>query len=62
VETIGAQAADRGYEPTQAHTVADAIDIALKDRAPIIITGSLFMVADAREAWFARTGQLLEKD
>jgi dihydrofolate synthase/folylpolyglutamate synthase len=61
-EIIGTQITDRGYEATQADTVATAIDIALKDRSPIIITGSLFTVADAREAWFARTSQPLEKD
>jgi dihydrofolate synthase / folylpolyglutamate synthase len=62
VETLGPQVADRGYEPTPAATVAEALGIALHDRSPIIITGSLFTVADAREAWFARIGQPLEKD
>ncbi len=61
-EVIGAQIADRGYEPTPAANVAEAIDRALHDRSPIIITGSLFTVADAREAWFTRIGQPLEKD
>ncbi|HTP08863.1 MAG TPA: folylpolyglutamate synthase/dihydrofolate synthase family protein [Anaerolineae bacterium] len=61
-ETLGAQIGDRGVEPTLTNTVAEAIDLALKDRSPIIITGSLFTVADAREAWFARIGQPLEKD
>ena len=62
IETLGTQVADRGYEPTPAASVADAMEIALRDRSPIIITGSLFTVADAREAWFARIGQPLEKD
>jgi dihydrofolate synthase/folylpolyglutamate synthase len=61
-ETIGAQITDRGGEPTQAASVAEAIDIALQDRSPSIITGSLFTVADARETWFARSGQPIEKD
>jgi dihydrofolate synthase/folylpolyglutamate synthase len=62
VETLGAQITDRGYEPTKAVSVAEALEIALNDRSPIIITGSLFTAADAREAWFARIGQPLEKD
>ena len=61
-EAVRAQIADRSVEVVQTHTVAEAIDLALKDRSPIIITGSLFTVADAREAWFARIGQPLEKD
>jgi dihydrofolate synthase/folylpolyglutamate synthase len=61
-ETIGTQITDRGGEPTQAASVAEAIDIALQNRSPSIITGSLFTVADAREAWFARSGQPIEKD
>jgi dihydrofolate synthase/folylpolyglutamate synthase len=62
VETLGAQIADRGFEPTLSASVAEAIEIALRDRSPIIITGSLFTVADAREVWFARIGQPIEKD
>jgi dihydrofolate synthase/folylpolyglutamate synthase len=61
-ETIEAQITDRGGEPTQAASVAEAIGLALKDGSPIIITGSLFTVADAREAWFMRIGQPIEKD
>jgi dihydrofolate synthase/folylpolyglutamate synthase len=62
VETIGAQISDRGVEPALTRTVTEAIDLALHDRSPVIITGSLFTVADAREAWFTRIGQPLEKD
>ncbi len=43
-------------------TVSAALTIALNDRSPIIITGSLFTVADAREAWFKRIGLPLETD
>jgi hypothetical protein len=42
--------------------VADGLEIALHDQTPIIITGSLFTVADAREAWFRRSGISIEKD
>jgi hypothetical protein len=35
------------------------LDIALADRFPIIITGSLYTVADARMAWFKRSGMAL---
>lgn len=62
IEALGAQVADRGYAPTLAASVADAVEIALHDQTPIIITGSLFTVADAREVWFKRNGVLLEKD
>jgi dihydrofolate synthase/folylpolyglutamate synthase len=62
VEALGAQVAARGYEPTLTASVAEALESGLRDRPPIIITGSLFTVADAREAWFKRIGQPLEKD
>ncbi len=62
IEALGAQVADRGYAPTLAASVADAVEIALHDQLPIIITGSLFTVADAREAWFKRSGVPIEKD
>lgn len=62
VETLGAQITDRGVESTPTDSVAEAMEIAQRDRSPIIITGSLFTVADAREAWFKRIGQPLEKD
>ncbi|CAG0934974.1 dihydrofolate synthase / folylpolyglutamate synthase [Thermoflexales bacterium] len=62
LETLGAQVTDRGDAPTSAASVAEALDLALTDQTPIIVTGSLFTVADAREAWFKRTGLPLEKD
>jgi folylpolyglutamate synthase/dihydropteroate synthase len=62
VQTIWTQVADRGYELAPAASVAEALEIALRDRSPIIVTGSLFTVADAREAWFERMGLPLEKD
>ena len=62
LEALGAQVADRGYAPTLAASVADALEIALIDQTPSIVTGSLFTVADAREAWFKRNGVAIEKD
>ena len=62
IEMLGAQVADRGYAPTLAASVADALEIALRDQKPTVITGSLFTVADAREAWFKRNGVPIEKD
>ena len=62
IETLGTQVADRGYAPTLAASVADALEIALHDQTPIIVTGSLFTAADAREAWFKRSGVPIEKD
>ena len=49
-----------GVEPR--FSVAEALEIALHDRSPIIVTGSLFTVADAREAWFRRIGIEIDKD
>jgi dihydrofolate synthase/folylpolyglutamate synthase len=46
-----------GYEVTIKSTVADALDAALtvaEPREVICVTGSLFCVADAREAWLRR--------
>ncbi len=62
VEALGAQVSHRGLELTPASNVAEALEIALNDRAPLIITGSLFTVADARAAWFKRMGLPLEED
>lgn len=62
VKTLGQQVIDRGGETAFSDSVAEAIDLALIDQAPIIVTGSLFVVADARAAWFARTGQPLDAD
>jgi dihydrofolate synthase / folylpolyglutamate synthase len=62
IEALGAQVTNRGHTPTLVTTVADALEIALHDRSPIIITGSLFTVADGREAWFKRCGISIEKD
>jgi dihydrofolate synthase / folylpolyglutamate synthase len=62
IEVLGAQVTDRGFEPTLAASVSDALEIAMSDQQPTIITGSLFTVADAREAWFKRCGTPIEKD
>jgi dihydrofolate synthase/folylpolyglutamate synthase len=62
IEDLAQQVTNRGKRPIITTSVTDAIELALTQRAPIIITGSLFTVADAREAWFARIGQPIEKD
>ena len=62
VESLAALVSDRGQQPIVASNVDEAIVIALQHQLPIIVTGSLFTVADAREAWAARSGVLLEKD
>jgi dihydrofolate synthase/folylpolyglutamate synthase len=56
VETLSQRVADRGVAPTAAVDVADALEIALGDQLPVIITGSLFTVADARLAWLTQSG------
>jgi dihydrofolate synthase/folylpolyglutamate synthase len=62
VEVLAARTAERGKQPIIASNVNEAITIALQHSTPIIVTGSLFTVADAREAWFARQGVRIEKD
>jgi dihydrofolate synthase / folylpolyglutamate synthase len=56
IETLSRRVAARGVTPTPANDVASALDSALADQSPIIITGSLFTVADARVAWLKRSG------
>ncbi len=49
----------RGKQVEMAESVADALDLALRaadDRAGVIITGSLFVAAEAEAAWAARVG------
>jgi dihydrofolate synthase/folylpolyglutamate synthase len=49
----------RGKRVEVAESVADALDLALRasdDRAGVIITGSLFVAAEAEAAWAARVG------
>jgi dihydrofolate synthase / folylpolyglutamate synthase len=62
IEELALQVTERGQEPIIATNVAAAMDVALTYRTPIIITGSLFTVADAREEWFRRCGLPLEHD
>ncbi len=62
IEELALQVTARGQEPIIATNVATAIDVALTYRTPIIITGSLFTVADAREEWFRRCGIPVETD
>jgi len=56
----------RGYEPLSSNSVAEALDCALRlarERDLICATGSLFVVAQVREAWARRQGvELTEGD
>jgi len=52
-------AADLGYTVNREETVAEALDQALDEATShdlVLITGSLFLVADARSAWMRREG------
>jgi dihydrofolate synthase/folylpolyglutamate synthase len=52
-------AASRGVQSEIAESVADALDLTLRgddEQTGIIITGSLFIAAEAEEAWAARVG------
>ena len=63
VETVAQQVIAHGAQPAIAPGLAEAIEDALQDRSPIIIAGSLFTGADAREAWAQRSGfELHETD
>ena len=62
IETVAQQAIAHGAQPTLAPSVAEAIEDAVQDRSPILIAGSLFTVADAREAWARHSGLELETD
>jgi len=59
VDTLSQRVLDRGVEPTATTDVAAALEIALTDQSPIVITGSLYTVADARLAWLKRSGEPL---
>ena len=61
-ESLAEAARKLGFRATVVPGVAEALDAALADARPedvICITGSIFTVADARLAWFERTGQAL---
>lgn len=61
-EWIQEQAADRGFQIEVSPAVPDALALALADAAPedlICCTGSVFVAAEARVAWFARQGMSL---
>ncbi len=58
---LQAKAAESGFRLEVKETVAQALDAALDDAGPedlICCTGSVFVAAEAREAWFARQGML----
>ncbi len=63
LESLAEKVVQHNTQPSIANTVQAAIDLALNNHDAIIVTGSLFTVADAREAWFDRSGlPLPEKD
>jgi dihydrofolate synthase/folylpolyglutamate synthase len=58
-ETLAQTAADLGYQATPSPDVATALAAALAQAGPddlVCVTGSIFTVADAREACFRREG------
>ncbi len=62
LDSLADQVRHYNIEPSIANDVASAIELALKDNDPILVTGSLFTVADAREVWFRKTGTQLITD
>jgi dihydrofolate synthase/folylpolyglutamate synthase len=58
-ERLAEQAAELGYKVRPVPDISSALDFALAGAGPadlICVTGSLFLVADAREAWLRRSG------
>jgi dihydrofolate synthase/folylpolyglutamate synthase len=61
-ENLARLAAELGYEVTPVPDVSTALEMALvdNDRNDLIcVTGSLFVVADVREAWLRRNKRAL---
>lgn len=56
LESIAEMVAARGRPVEVAAGVAEALAHALSADAPILVTGSLYVVAEGREAWFERLG------
>jgi folylpolyglutamate synthase/dihydropteroate synthase len=59
VAELQEQAAALGHTTTSTETVAEALTAALAvagEEDLVLVTGSLFVVAEAREAWAARHG------
>lgn len=58
-EELAAHTRELGREATVTHSVAEAMSVALNEATPedlVLATGSLFVVAEAREAWAALKG------
>ncbi|HID63745.1 MAG TPA: bifunctional folylpolyglutamate synthase/dihydrofolate synthase [Anaerolineae bacterium] len=66
VQSLREELLARGCEPLSSHNVAEGLDCALKlaqGRNLICATGSLFVVAEVREAWARRQGvEMMERD
>jgi dihydrofolate synthase/folylpolyglutamate synthase len=61
-ETLAQTVTALGYQASTVPNVPEALDVALKDAGSndlICVTGSIFTVADAREAWCRRNGLAL---
>jgi dihydrofolate synthase/folylpolyglutamate synthase len=59
IESIAELAAARHAAVEVASNVGDALNRAIETNAPVIVTGSIFIIADARESWFERNGRPL---
>jgi dihydrofolate synthase/folylpolyglutamate synthase len=56
VESIAQMVANRRHPVEIASSVHDAVQRAITRREPAVVTGSLYIVAEAREAWLAHAG------
>ena len=59
VADLAAYASSLGYQPQTGSTVAQSLEMALNQAHPddlVLVTGSLFVVAEARAAWMAHIG------
>jgi dihydrofolate synthase/folylpolyglutamate synthase len=56
LESIAQRVAERHRSVEIASDVRGAIDLTVDTHAPIVVAGSIFVAAEAREAWFAHIG------
>jgi dihydrofolate synthase / folylpolyglutamate synthase len=59
VADLAAHARSLGYQPQTGSSVAQSLEMALAEAQPhdlVLVTGSLFVVAEARAAWMAHNG------
>ncbi len=63
VESIAEMTSDRGHGVEIAGSVHEAMAAVIESGTAVVVTGSLYIVAEAREAWFENVGaSIIERD